>query len=63
MRDKKKILTLLLDFASLPDKSRRDFLTEMNEYLMMSHVQRRHAIDAWEQGGRACDVSPNQQSH
>lgn len=53
MRDRKKILSLLLSFASLPEKSRRTFLMEVNEYLMMSHVQRRHAIYEWEQRARA----------
>lgn len=62
MRDRKKILSLLLGFASLPEKSRRTFLIEMNEYLMMSHVQRRHAIYEWEQGARFPDRSANQQS-
>ncbi|MDY7804750.1 hypothetical protein [Burkholderia stagnalis] len=62
MRNKKKILNLLLEFASLPEKSRKSFLMEMNEYLMMSHVQRRHAIYEWEQEVRMRDGAANQPS-
>ncbi|WP_407655467.1 hypothetical protein [Burkholderia alba] len=48
MRYTKKILALLLDFAVLPEKSKREFLLKMNEFLMMSPVQRRRAMQEWE---------------
>jgi len=42
-----KIFALLLDFAALSEKSRREFLTMMNEFLLMSPVQRRRALIEW----------------
>nr|WP_249177013.1 hypothetical protein [Burkholderia ambifaria] len=42
-----KIFALLLDFAALSEKSRREFLTMMNEFLLMSPVQRRRTLIEW----------------
>ncbi|MGZ2748878.1 MULTISPECIES: hypothetical protein [unclassified Burkholderia] len=42
-----KIFALLLDFSTLSEKSRREFLTMMNEFLLMSPSQRRRAISEW----------------
>lgn len=47
VRHMEKIFALLLDFASLPEKSRRDFLARINEFLIMSPLQKRQAIDEW----------------
>lgn len=47
MRHVGKIFALLLDFAALSEKSRREFLTMMNEFLLMSPVQRRRALTEW----------------
>ncbi|OMG72873.1 hypothetical protein BW685_14210 [Burkholderia ubonensis] len=47
MRHLGKIFALLLDFATLSEKSRKEFLTMMNEYLLMSPAQRRRAINEW----------------
>ncbi|WP_446901026.1 hypothetical protein [Burkholderia sp. YIM B11467] len=37
----------MIEFATLSEKSRREFLTMMNEYLLMSPAQRRRAINEW----------------
>nr|WP_254614981.1 hypothetical protein [Burkholderia pyrrocinia] len=42
-----KIFALLLDFAALSEKSRREFLTMMNEFLVMSPSQRRRTLVEW----------------
>nr|WP_310130522.1 hypothetical protein [Burkholderia ambifaria] len=47
MRHVGKIFALLLDFAALSEKSRREFLTMMNEFLLMSPVQRRRTLVEW----------------
>ncbi|AOI89403.1 hypothetical protein NUV26_01070 [Burkholderia pseudomultivorans] len=47
MRHMEKVFALLLDFATLPEKSRRDFLARINEFLIMSPLQKRQAIDEW----------------
>ncbi|WP_244134880.1 hypothetical protein [Burkholderia sp. BCC0322] len=47
MRHVGKIFALLLDFAALSEKSRREFLTMMNEFLLMSPIQRRRALIEW----------------
>ncbi|AIO27555.1 hypothetical protein CEQ23_35755 [Burkholderia cepacia] len=47
MRHVGKIFALLLDFAALSEKSRREFLTMMNEFLLMSPVQRRRVLTEW----------------
>ncbi|MCA8022373.1 hypothetical protein LGN17_24200 [Burkholderia sp. AU30280] len=47
MRHVGKIFALLLDFAALSEKSRREFLTMMNEFLLMSPVQRRRTLIEW----------------
>ncbi|WP_322087970.1 hypothetical protein [Burkholderia sp. BCC1999] len=47
-----KVFGLLLGFAMLPEKSRRDFLTKLNEFMMMSPSQKRRAISEWQ---RAAD--------
>ncbi|WP_174914262.1 hypothetical protein [Burkholderia lata] len=49
MRYMVKVFVMLLDFATLPEKSRRDFLGRMNEFLIMSPVQKRRAISEWKQ--------------
>ncbi|WP_421736756.1 hypothetical protein [Burkholderia multivorans] len=48
-----KVIALLLDFAMLPEKSRREFLASINEFLIMSPLQRRHAIKAWKQAAKS----------
>lgn len=58
MRHLGKIFALLLDFATLSERSRKEFLTMMNEYLLMSPAQRRRAINEWkmrQEGGRHDD--------
>ncbi|WP_423761645.1 hypothetical protein [Burkholderia sp. NLJ2] len=48
----------MLDFATLSERSRKEFLTMMNEYLLMSPAQRRRAINEWkmrQEGGRHDD--------
>ncbi|ESS38235.1 hypothetical protein P355_5376 [Burkholderia cenocepacia KC-01] len=40
---------LLLGFAILPERSKKDFLTKMNEFLIMSPSQKRRAINEWQQ--------------
>ncbi|KML50005.1 hypothetical protein VL15_27590 [Burkholderia cepacia] len=55
MRHLGKIFALLIDFSTLSEKSRREFLTMMNEYLLMSPAQRRRAINEWkmqQEGGQ-----------
>ncbi|PRE02464.1 hypothetical protein LMA00_19200 [Burkholderia ambifaria] len=47
MRHVGKVFALLLDFAALSEKSRREFLTMMNEFLLMSPVQRRRTLTEW----------------
>lgn len=47
VRHMEKVFALLLDFATLPEKSRRDFLARINEFLIMSPLQKRQAIDEW----------------
>ncbi len=49
MRYTKRILALLLCFAVLPEKSKREFLLKMNEFMMMSPLQRRRAMQEWQQ--------------
>nr|WP_241017616.1 hypothetical protein [Burkholderia sp. Ac-20349] len=44
-----KVFALLLEFAVLPEKSRKDFLSRMNEFLIMSPSQKRRAISEWRQ--------------
>ncbi|RQR67025.1 hypothetical protein DIE19_03205 [Burkholderia sp. Bp9126] len=44
-----KVFALLLDFATLPEKGRKDFLARVNEYLIMSPAQKRRAIGEWKQ--------------
>lgn len=48
MRYMGKVFGLLLGFATLPEKSRRDFLTKLNEFMMMSPSQKRRAITEWQ---------------
>ncbi|PAJ78175.1 hypothetical protein [Burkholderia ubonensis] len=64
MRHAGKIFALLLEFAALPEKSRREFLTVMNEFLLMSPVQRRRALTEWRNtvGGSSHDL-PGDASH
>ncbi|MCA7936107.1 hypothetical protein LGM52_06795 [Burkholderia cepacia] len=59
MRHVGKIFALLLDFAALSEKSRREFLTMMNEFLLMSPVQRRRALTEWKNrvDGNSHDLS------
>ncbi|EKS9827245.1 hypothetical protein QDD75_003394 [Burkholderia cepacia] len=49
MRYMVKVFVMLLDFATLPEKSRKDFLGKINEFLIMSPLQRRRAISEWRQ--------------
>ncbi|KWN08604.1 hypothetical protein WM21_29050 [Burkholderia ubonensis] len=49
MRYMTRVFGLLLGFATLPEKSRKDFLTKMNEFLIMSPSQKRRAIIEWQQ--------------
>ncbi|WDD95061.1 hypothetical protein Bsp3421_005218 [Burkholderia sp. FERM BP-3421] len=49
MRYTKRILALLLCFAVLPEKSKREFLLKMNEFMVMSPLQRRRAMQEWQQ--------------
>ncbi|KVC69246.1 hypothetical protein WJ47_06225 [Burkholderia ubonensis] len=62
MRHAGKVFALLLDFATLSEKSRREFLTMMNEFLVMSPLQKRRAINEWksmlEDGSRDLSVDP-----
>ncbi|AOJ64955.1 hypothetical protein WL40_32550 [Burkholderia ubonensis] len=62
MRHVGKVFALLLDFATLSEKSRREFLTMMNEFLVMSPLQKRRAINEWksrlEDGSRDLSVDP-----
>ncbi|WP_413226807.1 hypothetical protein [Burkholderia sp. AU38729] len=44
-----KVFVMLLDFATLPEKSRKDFLGRMNEFMIMSPQQKRRAITEWKQ--------------
>ncbi|VWC65314.1 hypothetical protein [Burkholderia lata] len=44
-----KVFVMLLDFATLPEKSRKDFLGRMNEFLIMSPLQKRRVISEWKQ--------------
>ncbi|MBH9691177.1 hypothetical protein J4M90_38465 [Burkholderia contaminans] len=44
-----KVFVMLLDFATLPEKSRKDFLGRMNEFLIMSPTQKRRAVSEWKQ--------------
>ncbi|EJO56572.1 hypothetical protein BURMUCF2_A1895 [Burkholderia multivorans CF2] len=53
MHHMEKVIALLLDFAMLPEKSRREFLASINEFLIMSPLQRRHAIAAWKQAAES----------
>ncbi|RQS19268.1 hypothetical protein DIE03_34875 [Burkholderia sp. Bp8992] len=43
-----KVFRLLLGFATLPEKSRRDFLMQLNEFMMMSPSQKRRIITEWQ---------------
>ncbi|WP_321959039.1 hypothetical protein [Burkholderia cenocepacia] len=52
-----KVFWLLLGFAALPEKSRRNFLTRLNEFMMMSPSQRRRAIIEWQQ---EADTNPDE---
>ena len=49
MRYMVKVFVMLLDFATLPEKSRKDFLGRMNELLIMSPTQKRRAVSEWKQ--------------
>ncbi|KVK85638.1 hypothetical protein WS93_02985 [Burkholderia cepacia] len=49
MHSMRKVFGLLLGFATLPEKSRRDFLTKLNEFMMMSPPQKRRATSEWRQ--------------
>ena len=51
MRYMVKVFVMLLDFATLPEKSRKDFLGRMNEFLIMSPTQKRRAVSEWKQEG------------
>ncbi|AKM02535.1 hypothetical protein ABD05_20110 [Burkholderia pyrrocinia] len=64
MRHVGKIFALLLEFAALSEKSRREFLTMMNEFLLMSPVQRRRTLTEWKNrvDGNAQDL-PGDSSH
>jgi hypothetical protein len=43
----KQVFALLLDFATMPEKSRREFLSKVNEFLIMSPSQKRRVLDEW----------------
>lgn len=43
-----KVFALLLGFATLPEKSKKEFLVKMNEFLIMSPTQKRRAISEWQ---------------
>ncbi|PQP16288.1 hypothetical protein C5615_20085 [Burkholderia cepacia] len=64
MRHVGKVFALLLDFAALSEKSRREFLTMMNEFLLMSPVQRRRTLNEWKNrvDGNSHDL-PGDSSH
>nr|WP_321783914.1 hypothetical protein [Burkholderia pyrrocinia] len=64
MRHVEKIFALLLDFAALSEKSRREFLMTMNEFLLMSPAQRRRALIEWKNrvDGSSHDL-PGDSSH
>ena len=64
MRHLGKVFALLLDFAALSEKSRREFLTMMNEFLLMSPVQRRRTLNEWKNrvDGNSRDL-PGDSSH
>ncbi|ALX14393.1 hypothetical protein P350_22865 [Burkholderia cepacia JBK9] len=61
VRHARKTFTMLLEFAALPEKSRREFLTSMNEFLLMSPAQKRRAISEWKSraDGHAHDLPVN----
>ncbi|MGU7783253.1 hypothetical protein [Burkholderia sp. PU8-34] len=44
-----KVFALLLGFAMLPEKYRREFLVKMNEFLIMSPTQKRRVVNEWQQ--------------
>ncbi|RQR52297.1 hypothetical protein DIE07_15220 [Burkholderia sp. Bp9002] len=48
MRHMGKVFALLLGFATLPEKSKKEFLVKMNEFLIMSPTQKRRAISEWQ---------------
>nr|WP_244100151.1 hypothetical protein [Burkholderia anthina] len=47
MRHAEKVFALLLEFAELPEKFRREFLMMINEFLLMSPAQKRRTISEW----------------
>ena len=47
MRHTGTIFALLLDCSTLSERSRKEFLTMMNEFLLMSPVQRRRVLTEW----------------
>ncbi|WP_323122390.1 hypothetical protein [Burkholderia alba] len=49
MRYTDQVSALLLDFAMLPERARRDFLSRVNEFLIMSPLQKRRVMQEWEQ--------------
>lgn len=55
-----KVFGLLLGFATLPEKSRRDFLTKLNEFMMMSPSQKRRAITEWQHAADDGSGEPEQ---
>ncbi|CAD9228190.1 conserved hypothetical protein [Burkholderia cenocepacia] len=57
MRHMDKVFGLLLGFATLPEKSRRDFLTMLNEFMMMSPSQKRRAVIEWQRAANEHDGS------
>ncbi|HIC7210187.1 hypothetical protein [Burkholderia stabilis] len=60
VRYMKKVFGLLLGFATLPEKSRRDFLTRLNEFMIMSPPQKRRAIAEWQQATDDCIGDPEE---
>ncbi|MBN3787635.1 hypothetical protein G3N94_12100 [Burkholderia sp. Ac-20353] len=58
MRHMVKVFALLLGFAALSEKSKKDFLLKMNEFMMMSPLQKRRAITEWKQVAGGDDDGP-----
>mgnify|MGYP007135621474 CR=1 FL=1 len=49
MRYMVKWIVMLLDSATLPEKSRKDFIGRRKEFLIMSPTQNRRAVREWKQ--------------
>lgn len=57
-----KLLGLLLGFATLPEKSKQEFLARLNAFLMMSPSQRRRVIAEWQDATDDASVAQRKSS-